>query len=182
MAVTFAFTAPITASFAAYPPLGSTTERLGSVAQWATSSVKAQWATNAGPVGGGAVNVPTAEIMEGSRVYFVARVLWPSGTAVAAADLDAGVITVHREGDSTETVIYTAAVAADQFVTSTSSGYWTADSTGYNFINLIADDGAFPEGGESYIVEYRYPDKSGGTAHGFLTFQGRIKTRASLQA
>ena len=62
------------------------------------------------------------------------------------------------------------------------SDYWTADSTGDNFINLIADDGAFPEGGESYIVEYRYPDKSGGTAHGFLTFQGRIKTRASLQA
>ena len=181
MAITFAFTAPITASFAAYPPLGSTTERLGSVAQWATSTVKAQWATNAGPIGGGAVNVPTAQIMEGTRPHFVARVLWPDGSTVAAGHIEgAGSLTVYREGDEAETALATHSVAADSFVTMTTDGYWTADSTGYNFRFQVPNDAAFPEGGESYICQFTFA--SNPSTLGRLIFQGRIVTRGDLTA
>jgi len=180
MAVTFAFTAPITASFAAYPPLGSTTERLGSVAQWATSSVKAQWATNAGPIGMGAVNVPTAQIMEGTRPHFVARVLWPDGSVVAAADINgSGTLRIYREGDETETVVDSQTVVVGKFVALTTDGYWTADSTGYNFRYQVDADASFPEGGESYICQFTF---TGDEPYGRLLFQGRIVTRGDLTA
>lgn len=125
------------------------------------------------------MNVPVAEVYEGTRPVFVARILDAQGVPVVSGDLSGvGTFTVYRQSDETETAVYTdSAVATSSFNSSTAltvDGYWTADFRGYNFKYTVSVDNAFPEGGESYLCQFSFPTSSAGP----VVFEGRIRTRS----
>ena len=124
------------------------------------------------------MNAPgSIQIYEGSNVTTVARVTLPNGAAMVAGDVDADpsiLLYVYdiTDGSTTKTASYNsngsghtadANLAHDTAVKAlTNDGYWTVDSTGYNFIHAVSGT-LFPEGGRRYRLEYRIATSNFGT-------------------
>lgn len=74
------------------------------------------------------------------------------------------------------------AKASVVFDTLQTDGYWTGDTTGYNFRHKI--DGAnFPEGGRRYRIEYKIDtDLTGGVSEGPLYIITEVTTKPLLHA
>ena len=110
----------------------------------------------------------------------MARVTLPSGTVLATSHIgDADpqiVLYVYdiTDGSTTKTASYnsngSSSHSADGNLakaTATKSalvndGYWTVDSTGYNFIHTVSGS-LFTEGGRRYRLEYRITTSNDGT-------------------
>ena len=125
------------------------------------------------------MNAPgSIQVYEGSNVTTVARVTLPNGASMVAGDVDPDpsiLLYVYdiTDGSTTATASYsqdgsvgsadtnlahdTAVKASD-----TNDGYWTVDSTGYNFIHTVSGS-LFTEGGRRYRLEYRITTSNFGT-------------------
>ena len=179
MAVSSALTQPVLVHAGVYVPLGSVSIRYFSLAQWRAVHASGVWVGFGVRCGRASVNVPTAEVYEGTRPVFVARVLDAQGVPVVSGDLSGvGSFVVYREGDETESAVYTdSSVATSSFNSSTAltvDGFWTADFRGYNFKYTVPSITVFPEGGESYLCQFSFPTTSAGP----VVFEGRIRTRS----
>lgn len=101
-------------------------------------------------------------ILEGSNATLVARVETPNqAIPLSGGAGDTGVTSVTLNvydlpNDSPEVLVYTAALtAANCFKASlTVDGYWSVDSTGYNFFNVVLATAFEQHGGHRYRYEY----------------------------
>ncbi len=104
----------------------------------------------------------TGTIAEGSDIYVVARVETPnqaiplSGGAADTAVTSVTLNVYDIPTDSPEVLVYTAALtAANCFKAAlTVDGYWTQDTTGFNFFNRILATAFEQHGGHRVRCEY----------------------------
>ena len=126
------------------------------------------------------MNAPASiQVYEGSNVTTVARVTLPNGASMFASYIDPDpsiLLYVYdiTDGSTTKTASYNsngsgghsgaATLAHDTAVktSDTNDGYWTVDSTGYNFIHTVSGS-LFTEGGRRYRLEYRITTSNFGT-------------------
>ena len=126
------------------------------------------------------MNAPASiQVYEGSNVTTVARVTRPNGASMFASYIDPDpsiLLYVYdiTDGSTTKTASYNsngsgghsgdATLAHDTAVktSDTNDGYWTVDSTGYNFIHTVSGS-LFTEGGRRYRLEYRITTSNFGT-------------------
>ena len=126
------------------------------------------------------MNAPASiQVYEGSNVTTVARVTLPNGASMFASYIDPDpsiLLYVYdiTDGSTTKTASYNSNgssghsadgnLAHDTAVktSDTNDGYWTVDSTGYNFIHTVSGS-LFTEGGRRYRLEYRITTSNFGT-------------------
>ena len=126
------------------------------------------------------MNAPASiQVYEGSNVTTVARVTLPNGASMFASYIDPDpsiLLYVYdiTDGSTTATASYNSNgssghsadgnLAHDTAVktSDTNDGYWTVDSTGYNFIHTVSGS-LFTEGGRRYRLEYRITTSNFGT-------------------
>ena len=131
------------------------------------------------------MNTPaTIKVYEGSDVTTVARITLPNGVTLDRDDVAADpsiklYVYDITDGSSTLTTAYdqagtasleedttlakaTAITTADQ--TLTTDGWWTVDSTGYNFKHSLTG-AALADGGKKYQLEYHITTGSYGTVY-----------------
>ena len=126
------------------------------------------------------MNAPASiQVYEGSNVTTVARVTLPNGASMFASYINSDpsiLLYVYdiTDGSTTATASYNSNgssghtadgnLAHDTAVktSDTNDGYWTVDSTGYNFIHTVSGS-LFTEGGRRYRLEYHIVTSNFGT-------------------
>lgn len=128
---------------------------------------------------------PAGVVLEREDVYFLARVYTPDGTLLVEADTTVAtclnVSVFLTSGAAPVTAVYSASAqdgTNEIFDTLQTDGYWTLDSTGYNFRYrlLYATYGLL--GGASYRVEFRITTTSFGTIP--LAYELYVKPMVSV--
>lgn len=124
------------------------------------------------------MNAPgSIQVYEGTNVTTVARVTLPNGVPLAVGDIGTDPqITLYvydiTDGGTTQAASYNSN-GSGHTTDSTlakgtaikgmiNDGYWTVDSSGYNFIHTVAG-AVFAEGGRRYRLEYHITTTSFGT-------------------
>ena len=119
------------------------------------------------------------QVYEGTNVTTVARVTLPSGTALATSHIGTDpqiLLYIYdiTDGGTTKSASYNSngssghsadgnlAKATATKSSLTNDGYWTVDSTGYNFIHTVSGS-LFTEGGRRYRLEYHIVTSNFGT-------------------
>ncbi|QNN23513.1 hypothetical protein HED60_14930 [Planctomycetales bacterium ZRK34] len=119
--------------------------------------------------------IPKATIFEDSGAICMARVLGNAGTAITQASLNSIECSVFNQADTSTAVTEPSITIADVVFDTlqTSDPRWTEDDTGYNFLIAVPAT-AFPAGGATYHVEFKFTPASGEPFH--IVFE--IETRA----
>lgn len=96
---------------------------------------------------------------EDGTAYVMARVMRKNSSqnlvAAVAADVSSVTRRVFLVSDESVVLGPTTLVVADTFLASLSTGsIWTADTTGFNFIDVVPPT-AFPAGETEYRIEYK---------------------------
>ena len=140
-------------------------------------------------------------IFENQDVWTVARVTRSSGAQLVQGSIGADSVAPISyyiydvtNGSTTAVASYayntstgltadtTLAKAAVVFDTLQTDGYWSGDTTGYNFRHKV-DGSNFTEGGRRYRIEYKIDtDLTGGVAEGPMYVIAEISTKALLHA
>lgn len=98
---------------------------------------------------------------ENGALAVMARVLNISGVAITQASFGTITCDVYDLTDRSQTGDLTVTVSSAVYDTlQTGDPRWTLDTTGYNFLYMIAGT-AFPEGDRTYQVEFTFNPSSG---------------------
>ena len=120
----------------------------------------------------GTTDIITATVWEDGGATLMARILDNDGTALKQADIDGtGSITYNlydEDGDTPNTAI-SGPTTLDEAVVikdplETTDDRWTVDTTGYNFIHIVAAS-ELSSGGNKYRIEIKFIPDSGEAFH-----------------
>lgn len=110
------------------------------------------------------VGIARHVVWEDSIAYVLARIVGGSGLPILQADVSAIACTVYDDhaADPTAAIVsLTVAVVSAVYDTlQTGDVRWTEDATGFNFLHKLPA-AAFPTGGHTYRVEYRFTMANG---------------------
>ena len=106
-----------------------------------------------------------ATVNEDGTAYVLARILRKDSnhamSVPATSDFSSITRGVYLTRTSTAVLAATTLTTTNVVLSSLSTGnIWTADSTGFNFIDTVPSSG-FPDGGEVYTLEYKFTLASG---------------------
>ena len=116
------------------------------------------------------------EIHEDAGATFMARILGNAGTPITQAGLTSITCKViDLDSDTPATAVLTPSITVSGVINDTlqtSDARWTADTTGYNFLDAMPAT-AFPSARHRYVVQYTFTPTSGAV----FVVEFHVKTR-----